>query len=442
MNQVKLKRGLDIKLKGCAERKVVDAASCEVVALVPDDFYGIVPKLLVREGDAVKIGTPVFYDKNHPEVKVVSPVCGEVKAVNRGERRKIMSVEIALSGEQNQEEIDAPKEDVFKILLETGLFAFFKQRPYDIVADPNAMPKAIFISAFDSAPLAPDYDFVLADEKAYFQKGVDELAKLSEVYVGVRANSIFADVQNAKVTAFDGPHPAGNVGVQINHLNPINKGEVVWVVNPADVAIIGKYFATGKLDFTRIVALAGSEVKNPCYVRAMLGASISAVVNGNVNKDRTLRYINGNPLSGVQTAENAYLSAVAHQVTVIPEGDDVNEMLGWIAPRFSQFSVSRSYFSWLRNLFCKQGYTLDARVKGGERHMIMSGEYDSVLPMDILPEYLIKAIIAWDIDKMEALGIYEVAPEDFALCEFVDSSKLELQHIVRKGLDDLREEMA
>ncbi|MBP5134704.1 MAG: Na(+)-translocating NADH-quinone reductase subunit A [Paludibacteraceae bacterium] len=442
MNQVKLKRGLDIKLKGCAERKVVDAASCEVVALVPDDFYGIVPKLLVREGDAVKIGTPVFYDKNHPEVKVVSPVCGEVKAVNRGERRKIMSVEIALSGEQNQEEIDAPKEDVFKILLETGLFAFFKQRPYDIVADPNAMPKAIFISAFDSAPLAPDYDFVLADEKAYFQKGVDELAKLSEVYVGVRANSIFADVQNAKVTAFDGPHPAGNVGVQINHLNPINKGEVVWVVNPADVAIIGKYFATGKLDFTRIVALAGSEVKNPCYVRAMLGAPISAVVNGNVNKDRTLRYINGNPLSGVQTAENAYLSAVAHQVTVIPEGDDVNEMLGWIAPRFSQFSVSRSYFSWLRNLFCKQGYTLDARVKGGERHMIMSGEYDSVLPMDILPEYLIKAIIAWDIDKMEALGIYEVAPEDFALCEFVDSSKLELQHIVRKGLDDLREEMA
>ncbi|MBE6313037.1 MAG: Na(+)-translocating NADH-quinone reductase subunit A [Bacteroidales bacterium] len=442
MNQVKLKRGLDIKLKGCAERKVVDAASCEVVALVPDDFYGIVPKLLVREGDAVKIGTPVFYDKNHPEVKVVSPVCGEVKAVNRGERRKIMSVEIALSGEQNQEEIDAPKEDVFKILLETGLFAFFKQRPYDIVADPNAMPKAIFISAFDSAPLAPDYDFVLADEKAYFQKGVDELAKLSEVYVGVRANSIFADVQNAKVTAFDGPHPAGNVGVQINHLNPINKGEVVWVVNPADVAIIGKYFATGKLDFTRIVALAGSEVKNPCYVRAMLGAPISAVVNGNVNKDRTLRYINGNPLSGVQTAENAYLSAVAHQVTIIPEGDDVNEMLGWIAPRFSQFSVSRSYFSWLRNLFCKQGYTLDARVKGGERHMIMSGEYDSVLPMDILPEYLIKAIIAWDIDKMEALGIYEVAPEDFALCEFVDSSKLELQHIVRKGLDDLREEMA
>jgi Na+-transporting NADH:ubiquinone oxidoreductase subunit A len=420
----------------------VDAASCEVVALVPDDFYGIVPKLLVREGDAVKIGTPVFYDKNHPEVKVVSPVCGEVKAVNRGERRKIMSVEIALSGEQNQEEIDAPKEDVFKILLETGLFAFFKQRPYDIVADPNAMPKAIFISGFDSAPLAPDYDFVLADEKAYFQKGVDELAKLSEVYVGVRANSIFADVQNAKVTAFDGPHPAGNVGVQINHLNPINKGEVVWVVNPADVAIIGKYFATGKLDFTRIVALAGSEVKNPCYVRAMLGAPISAVVNGNVNKDRTLRYINGNPLSGVQTAENAYLSAVAHQVTVIPEGDDVNEMLGWIAPRFSQFSVSRSYFSWLRNLFCKQGYTLDARVKGGERHMIMSGEYDSVLPMDILPEYLIKAIIAWDIDKMEALGIYEVAPEDFALCEFVDSSKLELQHIVRKGLDDLREEMA
>ena len=442
MNQVKLKRGLDIKLKGCAERKVVDAASCEVVALVPDDFYGIVPKLLVREGDAVKIGTPVFYDKNHPEVKVVSPVCGEVKAVNRGERRKIMSVEIALSGEQNQEEIDAPKEDVFKILLETGLFAFFKQRPYDIVADPNAMPKAIFISAFDSAPLAPDYDFVLADEKAYFQKGVDELAKLSEVYVGVRANSIFADVQNAKVTAFDGPHPAGNVGVQINHLNPINKGEVVWVVNPADVAIIGKYFATGKLDFTRIVALAGSEVKNPCYVRAMLGAPISAVVNGNVNKERKLRYINGNPLSGVQTAENAYLSAVAHQVTVIPEGDDVNEMLGWIAPRFSQFSVSRSYFSWLRNLFCKQGYTLDARVKGGERHMIMSGEYDSVLPMDILPEYLIKAIIAWDIDKMEALGIYEVAPEDFALCEFVDSSKLELQHIVRKGLDDLREEMA
>ncbi len=442
MNQVKLKRGLDIKLKGQAEQKIAEAKACDVVALVPDDFYGIVPKLAVREGDAVKIGTPIFFDKNHQDVKVVSPVCGSVKAVNRGERRIIMSIEIAVSDSQEQAEVSVSKDDVFKVLLETGLFAFFKQRPYDIVANPDDMPKAIFISAFDSAPLAPNYDFVLADEKEYFQRGIDELAKLAEVNVGVRANSIFADVKNAKVTAFDGPHPAGNVGVQINHVNPINKGEIVWVVNPADVAIIGKYFATGKLDFTRVVAVVGSEVKAPCYVKTILGAPVSSVVNGNIKSNRTLRYINGNPLTGVKTSAEGYLSAVAHQITIIPEGDDTDEMLGWIAPRFSQFSVSRSYFSWLRCLFCKQGYTLDARVKGGERHMIMSGEYDSVLPMDILPEFLIKAIIAWDIDKMEALGIYEVAPEDFALCEFVDSSKLELQNIVRKGLDDLRGEMA
>jgi len=241
------------------------------------------------------------------------------------------------------------------------------------------------------------------------------------------------------VTAFDGPHPAGNVGVQINHVAPVSKGEVVWTIGAEAVIFIGRLLNTGKLDFTRTVALTGSEVQKPAYVKLKVGAKLDKVFAGKVATGKNLRYISGNVLTGKQIAPDAYLGAFHAQLSVIPEGNDENEFLGWIMPRTDQFSVSRSYFSWLQG---KKEYTLDARVKGGERHMIMSGEYDSVFPMDIYPEYLVKAIIAGDIDKMEALGIYEVAPEDFALCEFVCSSKVEVQRIVRTGLDNLRKEMA
>ena len=272
--------------------------------------------------------------------------------------------------------------------------------------------------------------------------GLDVLAKLAKTYlnISVKQNATaLTQAKNVTITAFDGPNPAGNVGVQINHLDPVSKGETVWTIDPQAVIFIGRLFNTGHVDFTRTVAVTGSEVLKPAYCKLQVGALLTNVFAGNVTKDKDLRYISGNVLTGKQVSPNGFLGAFHSQLTVIPEGDDIHEMLGWIMPRFNQFSANHSYFSWLMG---KKEYTLDARIKGGERHMIMSGEYDRVFPMDILPEYLIKAIIAGDIDRMEALGIYEVAPEDFALCEFVCSSKMELQRIVRAGLDMLRSEMA
>jgi Na+-transporting NADH:ubiquinone oxidoreductase subunit A len=451
-NPIKLKKGLDIKLKGKAELSYGITSDSDTYAIVPDDFYGITPKLAVREGDMVKAGSPVLFDKNHPELKIVSPVSGIIKAINRGERRKILSIEV----EADKNTIDFLQFDkkqlgtltgdqTIEALLECGLFAFIKQRPYDIVANPQLRPKAIFISCFDTAPLAPDYDFILANQAADFQRGIDALAKIAKVNLGVQPNSskIFAEAKNAEITVFSGPHPAGNVGVQIHHVNPINKGEIVWTVNPADVALIGKFFERGIVELERTVALTGPEVLNPVYVKTLYGVKIATFFHNNhLNEGRKLRFINGNVLTGTQTSADGYLSATTRQITVIPEGDDVDEMFGWIMPRFRQFSVSRTYFSWFRNIICsKKPYEFDARIKGGERHMIASGEYDKVLPMDIYPEFLLKAIIAYDIDKMEALGIYEIAPEDFALCEFVDSSKVELQKIIRQGLDALYKDM-
>ncbi len=449
---IKIKKGLDIKLKGKAELTYGETSVCELYAIIPDDFYGITPKLSAREGDHVKAGSPVLYDKNHPELKIVSPVSGIIKAVNRGERRKILSVEITPDKDiieflqfEKKDLNNLNGDEVMADLLNAGLFAFIKQRPYDIVANPSLKPKAIFISCFDSAPLAPDYDFIMARQGADFQKGIDALGKIAKVYLGVKAtsSSVFQQAKNAEITVFDGPHPVGNVGIQIHHVNPINKGEVVWTINPADVAIIGKFFETGIVELERIVAVTGSEVLNPAYIKTLAGAQLSSILkNIHLTTERKLRYINGNALTGTQTPVDGFLSANTRQITIIPEGDDVDEMLGWMMPRFNQFSVSRTYFSWIRNLICrKTPYQFDARVKGGERHMIASGEYDKVLPMDIYPEFLLKAIIANDIDKMEILGIYEISPEDFALCEFVDSSKVEVQKIIRQGLDNLYKEM-
>lgn len=358
-----------------------------------------------------------------------------------------MSITVEAAAGQDYEEFgkkDVAKMDaaaVKELLLASGMFAFIKQRPYDVIADPTIAPKAIFVSSFDSNPLAPEFEFALKGEEANFQAGLDALAKIAKTYLSISVNQKAAALTQAKnvtVTVFDGPHPAGNVGVQINHISPINKGETVWTIDAQAVIFIGRLLNTGRVDLTRMVAVTGSEVKKPAYCKLKVGACLTNVFAGNVNKEKELRYISGNVLTGKQITANGFLGAFHSQVTVIPEGSDVHEMLGWIMPRFNQFSTSRSYFSWLMG---KKEYTLDARVKGGERHMIMSNEYDKVLPMDIMPEYLIKAIIAGDIDRMEQLGIYEVAPEDFALCEFVCSSKMELQRIVREGLDMLRREM-
>ncbi len=445
---IKLRKGLDINLRGKPSAELFEVPQADAYALMPDDFVGVTPKAVVKEGESVKSGTALFIDKNHPEVKFVSPVSGVVLGVDRGERRKILTIRVKPDKEQSY--VDFGKKDVAKLtpdevklaLMEAGIFGFIKQRPYDVVAEPENKPKAIFVSAFDSKPLAPDFDFILKGQEADFQTGIDALAKLAPVYLGVSVkqhSSVLTNIQHATVTLFDGPHPAGNVGVQIHHVNPINKGEVVWTLGAEEVLFVGRLFNLGHVDFTRTIALTGSEVKSPAYSKVILGTQLTSLLKNRIADSKPLRIIDGNVLTGRPVSDEAFLGAHSTQVTVIPEGSDVNEMFGWIMPRFKDFSVSRSYFSWLFGK--KKEYVLDARVKGGERHMIMSNEYDRVLPMDILPEFLIKAIIAGDIDRMEALGIYEVAPEDFALCEFVDSSKLELQHLVREGLDALRAEM-
>jgi Na+-transporting NADH:ubiquinone oxidoreductase subunit A len=391
----------------------------------------------------------LFIDKNHPEVKFVSPVSGVVTSVERGARRKVLNIVVEASAEQSYEDFGKQQvsqlngEQVKELLMRSGMFAFIRQRPYDVVADPTVKPRAIFVSAFDSSPLAPDFELALKGEEANFQTGLDALAKMAKTYLGISASQKVAaltQANNVTITIFDGPHPAGNVGVQINNVAPVAKGETVWTIDPQAVIFIGRLFNTGRVDLTRTVAVTGSEILKPAYCKLRVGAQLTGIFEGNVTTGKELRYISGNVLTGKQVSKDGYLGAFHSQLTVIPDGSDVHEMFGWIMPRVDQFSVSRSYFSWL--LGSKKEYVIDSRVKGGERHMIMSGEYDSVLPMDILPEYLIKAIIAGDIDRMEALGIYEVAPEDFALCEFVDSSKLELQKIVRNGLDALRAEMA
>ena len=448
-NVIKLRKGLDINLKGKATPEIVAVKEPGFYSLVPDDFTGVTPKVVVKEQEYVMAGGPLFIDKNNPEVKFVSPVSGVVTSVERGARRKVLNIVVEAAAEQDFE--DFGKQDVSKLsgeqikdlLLESGMFAFIKQRPYDVIANPKVAPKAIFISAFDSSPLAPDFELALKGEELNFQTGLDALAKMAKTYLGVSAaqkSTALTQAKNVETTVFDGPHPAGLVGVQINNVAPIVKGETVWTIDPQAVIFIGRLMNTGHVDMTRTVAIAGSEVLKPAYCKLKVGSLLTNVVAGNVTKDASLRYISGNVLTGKQISANGFLGAFDSLISVIPEGDDVHEMFGWIMPRFGLFSTNRSYFSWLMGK--KKEYVIDARIKGGERHMIMSGEYERVLPMDIMPEFLIKAIIAGDIDRMEALGIYEVAPEDFALCEFVDSSKVELQRIVRAGLDMLRAEMS
>lgn len=447
-NVIKLRKGLDINLRGRADKGTVEPVKSADCALVPESFGGVVPKVVVREGDSVRAGDALFVDKKHPEVKFASPVSGTVEAIVRGDRRKVLCVKVK-ADEVQQYASFGPKdvasldgEAVKQALLEAGLFGYIQQLPYAVATTPDTAPKAIFVSAFRDMPLASDFEVELKGNEKDFQTGLTALSKIQKTYLGVgvrQTASALVDAKDVEINVFDGKCPAGNVGVQVNHVSPVNKGEVVWTVDPAAVIFIGRLFNTGKVDLRRVIAVAGSEVKTPSYVETLVGTSLGAVLEGRLKATEHVRIINGNPLTGRKSMLEDYIGAHTSEVTAIPEGDDNNELLGWILPRVNQYSTSRSYFSWLLR---KKEYDLDARVKGGERHMIMSGEYDKVLPMDIYGEYLIKAIIAEDIDKMEQLGIYEVSPEDFAVAEFVDSSKLELQKIVRNGLDMLRKENA
>ncbi len=448
-NVIKLRKGLDINLKGKAAKQKFSVKAAAQYALVPDDFVGMTPKVVVREGDKVKAGDALFVNKKQTDVKFASPVSGVVQAVVRGDRRKVLRV--VVEADKDQQYVDFGQKQVasldgdavVKALLEAGLFGYINQLPYAVSTTPDQKPRAVFVSALRDMPLAGDFEYELQGNEEDFQTGLTALSKVAPVYLGIGAKQTSQALTGAKdveVNVFDGPCPAGNVGVQVNNIAPVNKGEVVWTVDPTAVIFFGRLFRTGKVDLRRLVAVAGSEITKPEYAEVLVGQPIADLLEGKLAAKNHVRIINGNPLTGRKATKDDFVGGHTSEITVIPEGDNVDEMLGWILPRTNDFSVSRSYFSWL---FGKnKEYALDARVKGGERHMIMSGEYDKVLPMDIYAEYLIKAIIAGDIDRMEQLGIYEVAPEDFAVAEFVDSSKLELQHIVRQGLDMLRKENA
>lgn len=445
---IKIKKGLDINLKGKAEKVFIKTNSAFTFAVKPTDFQGLTPKLSVNIGDSVKAGTPLFFDKNNPDILFTSPVSGKVTEINRGERRKIL--EVVIESDQKTDSIEFTKEDplnldretIIKNLLTSGLWPSIIQRPYAIIANPSDIPKSIFISAFDSAPLGVDYDFILQDSAKEFQSGINALSKLTagKIHVGVNAaypvSSVFSNAKNIQITKYKGPHPAGNVGTQIHKLDPINKNEVVWTLSPQQVVSIGRLFLTGKYDASKIVALAGSEVLKPRYYKIISGINVQAMTEKNLTGEK-IRIISGNVLTGSRIDADGYVGYYDSVVSVIPEGD-VYEFLGWIKPGFNKFSLSKTFFSWLTP---KKEYNINTNLHGGRRALMITGNFEKVFPMDIFPMQLIKAITIEDIDLMEKLGIYEIAEEDFALCEFVDTSKTDIQAIVRKGLNLMIKEM-
>jgi Na+-transporting NADH:ubiquinone oxidoreductase subunit A len=445
----KIRKGLNINLAGKADKFFGKANPSEFYAVKPGDFHGLVPKLEVKEGSEVKAGTTLFIDKNQPEIRFTSPVSGQVVTVNRGERRVILEVIVKAGSNLEYESFRAgdplvmSREDILDNLLKSGVWPAIRQRPYNIVANPKDSPKSVFISAFDTAPLAPDYDFIIQGSETEFQAGINVLSRLTtgKVHVNVNdeypASPAYTKVQNAQTNYFRGPHPAGNISVQIQRLDPINKGEIVWVVTPQDVIAIGRLFTKGIYDASKLIVLAGSEVIHPCYYRIIGGASIKSLVEGNINPSEH-RYISGNPLAGSKVNHSGFIGFYDSQITVIPEGDHY-EFLGWALPGFNKYSYSRSYWSWL---FPGRNYKIDTNLNGGHRPFVMTGLYEKVFPLDIYPMQLLKAIIAEDVDQMERLGIYEVVEEDFSLCEFICPSKTEMQVLVRKGLDLMKQEMS
>jgi Na+-transporting NADH:ubiquinone oxidoreductase subunit A len=446
---VKLRKGLDIKLVGESERFVEALPMPSEVALKPADFHGMIPKMVLKEGEKVKAGDVVFYDKYNESIKYVSPVSGTLKSIVRGEKRRILFVVISTEGEiqyasgSASNVNDLSGDQVKEKMLAAGLWPFVKQRPIDVVANPAIAPKAIFISGFDSSPLAPDYNFLLEGKEADFQTGVDALKKMTQgaVHLGLNGAIMSApaliNAKGVEINRFYGKHPIGNVGTQIHHIDPVNKGEVVWTVNALDVAMIGKYFNTGKFDASRTIALSGSEVEAPKYYSTILGAQLSTLLEGKI-KEGNVRYISGNVLTGDKIEKDGYLGAYHHQVTVIPEGNEYKFFLttGWLGHGFDKFSNSGLFPTWILNAIApNKKYRLDTNTNGEERAFVVTGELERVFPFDIMPMQLVKAAITHDIDGMENLGIYEVAPEDFALCEYVCTTKINIQDEVRQGLD-------
>lgn len=441
---IKIRKGLDLNLKGKPETNTQDIPNSPFYALKPTDFPSLIPKMVVKAGEKVKVGTPIFYDKYREAIQYVSPVSGTVEEIKRGAKRRILEVIIKADSKFSYESIDTSG-DTKEVMLKSGLWPTIKQRPLDIVADYNQTPKAIFVSGFDSAPLAPDYEYLLKDKKEALQAGFDALAKLTEGKINVTIEkssknaSVFSTMNGIDLYTINSKHPAGNVGTQIHKISPINKGEFVWTVNALDVARIGSLFLNGKVDFTKTIALTGSEVDSPSYYNIVAGASLTNLVSGKLTSDN-VRIISGNVLTGDNVGKDGFLGYYENQVTAIPEGDHykVSFTEGWLSPGLNKLSNSSAFLSALMPK--SKVYEVDTNLNGEERAFVISGQYEQVFPFDIYPVQLIKAAITNDIDKMEKLGIYEVAPEDFALCEFVCTSKINSQQIIRDGLKVIEEE--
>jgi len=440
-NKIKIKRGLDIKLVGKAEMVVQELGLSAFYALKPTDFEGLTPKILVKEGEKVKAGSPLFFDKYKPEVKFTSPVSGTVSEVVRGERRRVLEVVVKADDSIEYEQFekaspaDLDREKIKENILKSGLWPSIRQRPYAVIANQTDTPKAIYVSGFDSSPLAPDFEFILKDQLEDFQTGIDALAKLTDGKVNLslhteRNNGLFNNTKNVDIYEFSGPHPSGNIGVQINRIDPINKGDIIWYVNVQGIVAIGRLFNKGVYDATKTIAVTGSEVKMPKYLKIISGSQVLPLIENNIANTEA-RVISGNVLTGEKIKASGYIGYYDPQITIIPEGDEA-EFLGWGTPGFKKFSLSRAFFSWLTP---NKEYKLDTNMHGSERPFVVSGELEKVFPMDIYPMQLLKAIIIEDIDLMEQLGIYEVAEEDFALCEVVNTSKIEIQKVVRQGLN-------
>jgi len=436
---IRIKRGLSLRLEGEAKKELVNAPRSKTYAIKPPDFHTVVPKMVVKEGAKLLAGDEIFYSKYTDEIRFTTPVSGILKEIKRGAKRRILEIIIEADPEDAYRDfgkMSASKADVKDIkerILESGCGAFIYQRPYDIVADPKDTPKAVFISAVTTAPLAADKAFIIKDKIEAFQEGINALKKLTpgKIHLSVDENSAeyLKNIEGVELHHVKGEHPAGNVGVQIHKIDPLNRGECVWIVGVEDVAIIGNVFLTGEFRAERTIAITGSEAKDRKYYKTVIGANVSDLI-GQVTDD--VRIISGDVLTGTQLSNNQYLGFFKNEVTLIPEGNNYR-MFGWLPFTYNNIhSNSHTSLSWL---FPKRKFTPTTNLNGEERALVVTGEMEEVLPMDVYPMQLIKACMAGDIEKMENLGIYEVAPEDFALVEYVNTSKIEIQEVIRLGLD-------
>ena len=444
---VKIKRGMDIPLEGKPSTHIHAISSSTTFAIKPTDFKGLIPKLRIKQGEEVSVGDCLFTDKKNDKICFTSPVSGEVAEIVRGDRRAITAIKIlADSSEYKSKEFDIQNypsknvDEIKAILLESGLWPFITQRPYGVIADTEVTPKSVHVSGFDSSPLAADLGVSLRGQESQLETGFKILNMLSEggVYLNLHAkkdNTIYQNIKDVKVSYFDGPHPSGLVGVQINNLDPINKGDIVWTIKPQHVAFIGKLFETGKLDFEQNIVIAGSEVKEPAYYTTRLGASVDSLMNDNY-KSENVRVISGNVLTGTKIDKDGYLGFFDNQVTVIPEGNQY-ELLGWLFPSYARPTLSPSLPI---SKYLKKSFNVNTNPHGEPRAYVVTGQYEKVLPMDIMPQQLIKAVMAKDLELMENLGIYEVIEEDIALCEFVCTSKINVQQVLSEGLELMAEE--